>query len=75
MYPPFEFQKRIAGGVSAVSPIPWQVFILIDNTFMCGGTILDDVTILSAAHCFGNLDSPSIIRAGSLKTYEGGQVS
>ena len=74
MYPPFEFQQKIVGGVSAVSPIPWQVVIHIDNMYHCGGTILDDITILSAAHCFENHDSPSTIRAGSLKTGEGGQV-
>ena len=39
---------RIVGGENAQTPIPWQVHV--DNT--CGGTILDETTILSAAHCF-----------------------
>ena len=74
IYPSFQFQQKIVGGVSAVSPIPWQVSVFI-GTWICGGTILDEITILSAASCFSNPDSPSTIRAGSLKTYEGGQVS
>ena len=74
MYAPFEHQQRIVGGISAVSPIPWQVSIIINSMTLCGGTILDDVTILSAAHCFENHDSPSTIRAGSLQRYAGGQV-
>ena len=73
MYP-FEHKQRIVGGVPAESPIPWQVFININDMLVCGGTILDDVTILSAAHCFENHDSPSTIRAGSLQRYAGGQV-
>ena len=73
MYP-FEHIQRIVGGVSAESPIPWQVSIIIDMAMLCGGTILDDTTILSAAHCFENHDTPSTIRAGSLYRYFGGQV-
>ena len=37
----------IVGGQDAPSPIPWQAWFQ-----GCGGTILDDQTILSAAHCF-----------------------
>ena len=64
-YPDFAFQQRIVGGVEAESNIPWQVLIFINNEFMCGGTILDPMTILSAAHCFEKPYSPSIILAGS----------
>ena len=75
-YPAFtDPQKRIVGGVAAITPIPWQAFIVVDNMYSCGGTILDDLTILCAAHCFPNLDSPSTIRVGSLMRWNGGQVS
>ena len=47
---------KIINGQFAPSPIPWQVHIHISITgkgsFRCGGTILDEETILSAAHCF-----------------------
>ena len=76
LYPPFiNQQTRIVGGEAAIKPIPWQAFVVIDNMYSCGGTILDDLTILCAAHCFPNLDSPSTIRVGSLKRWNGGQVS
>ena len=65
IYSDFAFQQRIVGGVEAESNIPWQVLIFINNEFMCGGTILDQMTILSAAHCFEKPYSPSIILAGS----------
>ena len=75
-YPDFDFQQRIVGGVElAVSNIPWQVQILVDDTYPCEGTILDDLTILSAAHCFEYQYTPSSIRAGSIKYGNGGQVS
>mgnify|MGYP001238849894 CR=1 FL=1 len=48
---------KIIGGQSAPSPIPWQVYLQISFNSLgqsgrCGGTILDEETILSAAHCF-----------------------
>ena len=52
---------RIVNGENAESHIPWQVHVRHTvpsgpNTFayrsFCGGTILDETTILSAAHCF-----------------------
>ena len=68
---------EIVGGQIAPSPIPWQVSVQFEGTHICGGTILDTYTILSAAHCFngngGALEGLSI-RAGSIKWSSGGQV-
>jgi len=45
--------SRIVGGNNAPAPIPWQVHVHYKGSgFLCGGTILDEETILSAAHCF-----------------------
>ena len=41
--------SKIVGGEYAPTPIPWQVHV---RGPPCGGTILDETTILSAAHCF-----------------------
>ena len=58
--------NKIVGGEKAPTPIPWQVHVHItpynlcrprNGTCSCGGTILDETTILSAAHCFP-LDPP-----------------
>ena len=68
---------EIVGGNITLSPIPWQVSVQFEGSHICGGTILDTYTILSAAHCFddygGALDGFSI-RAGSIKRSSGGQV-
>ena len=54
------FNSRIVGGYQAWRPIPWQVSV----GGRCGGTILDEYTILSAGHCnIGDYDS---ILAGAL---------
>ena len=75
-YPDFAFQQRINGSIElAVSNIPWQVQILVDDANICGGTILDNLTILSAANCFEHQYTPSIVRAGSIKFGYEGQVS
>lgn len=50
-------QQRIVGGEKAPSMIPWQVSLKFLHPsygsmfHYCGGTILDEKTILTAAHC------------------------
>jgi trypsin len=62
---------RIVGGEAAPSPIPWQVALLSGNWQFCGATILDNSTLLCAAHC-GPTKSHSI-RVGSVSKSSGGQ--
>ena len=67
--------NRIVGGLEAPSMIPWQVSVSHDKLVkygICGGTILDECTILSAAHC--EIKAGRTIRAGSTNKYSGGQV-
>ena len=74
--PSFMSGDRIVGGAQAPSMIPWQVAIPIwsnsNGVGMCGGTILDSCTILSAAHC--GLTTSNTVRAGSRSRLSGGQV-
>ena len=68
-------EERIVGGFKALKPIPWQAHITIMvgiKSNQCGGTILDEETILTAAHCLkplgpiyvetGIIDNPSLKR-------------
>ena len=63
---------RIVGGEAAPSMIPWQVAMLQGSFQFCGGTILDECTILTAAHC--GIHTGHSIRAGSTNKVSGGQV-
>ena len=75
--PSFMSGDRIVGGAQAPSMIPWQVAITgypwNGGFSMCGGTILDSCTILSAAHC--GITTSNTVRAGSRSRTSGGQVS
>ena len=66
----------IVGGQVAPSPIPWQAAIQQGNSFICGATILDAFSVLSAGHCFHgkNFTDGLSIRAGSIERSNGGQV-
>ena len=53
-----EGNTKVVGGNDAHAPIPWQVFLTAvfmtsrgSRRYMCGGTIIDEETILTAAHC------------------------
>ena len=65
--------SKIVGGEDAPLPIPWQVSVQSNNIHFCGATILDQVTLLSAASCFyGNTYVDGIsIRAGSIHKSDG----
>ncbi len=73
--------SEIVGGQPAPSPIPWQVSVQRGDYqtgyfHFCGATILDESTLLCAAHCFPGSTSTSgkTIRAGSTQRSSGGQV-
>ena len=67
---------EIVGGQDAPSPIQWQVSVQSGNFHFCGATILDESTLLCAAHCFpeGSSTCGKTIRAGSTQKSSGGQV-
>ena len=70
---------RIVGGRRAKSIIPWQVHVHINKSNEegissingCGGTIIDEETILSAAHCYYPLTKHTVqfIEAGIKKDF------
>lgn len=46
-------QARVTGGSSAVpGQWPWQVSIVFGGTHVCGGSLVSEKWVLSAAHCF-----------------------
>ena len=73
----YDVTTRVVGGTKAPSPIPWQVHVHINRTDKegksvnqgCGGTIIDEKTIISAAHCYYPLSKTTIqfIEAGITK--------
>lgn len=45
-------RKRIVGGVKAeIDNFPWQTLLFYENKFLCGGSLISNRYILTAAHC------------------------
>ena len=77
--PSYMSTNRIVGGQPAPSPIPWQVSVRScpsGSCHGCGGTILDEKTVMCAAHCFSTGQSMIgyYITAGVTNKYHSGQV-
>jgi len=45
-------QSRIVGGQESEHAMPWMVFITLDESRMCGGSLINTQFVLTAAHCF-----------------------
>lgn len=62
---PLQFSTRIVGGVesSAATEYPWAVSLKSqsNNQHFCGGTLINEQWVLTAAHCIGNKSPSNII--------------
>ena len=61
---------KIVGGniVGSTASYPWQVRLIINGEYQCGGSIIGDKWILSAAHCCEN-DPDIQVHVGDLDQY------
>ncbi|XP_065348586.1 transmembrane protease serine 9-like [Cloeon dipterum] len=44
----------VGGSLASLGDFPWQAFLLIDNTWLCGGSLILADWVLTAAHCYGS---------------------
>ena len=55
--------QRIVSGVSVANgEIPWIVSIYLRDTFTCGGSLISDRFVLTAAHCFNSAKYDVIVK-------------
>ncbi|KAG5284664.1 hypothetical protein AALO_G00029140 [Alosa alosa] len=65
--PESSIDERIVGGDEATrGEIPWQVAIFnkTTNVMFCGGSLLSEVWVITAAHCRAESQGPLFIRVG-----------
>jgi secreted trypsin-like serine protease len=43
----------VNGTEAALGQFPWQVYLVYDNSYACGGSLILPNWVLTAAHCIG----------------------
>ncbi|XP_032307434.1 trypsin epsilon [Drosophila ananassae] len=67
--------KIVGGEPLEIHEVPWQVALLENGSFGCGGIIYSDCVILTAAHCVYGKDEEFLsVRGGSAFRSSGGTV-
>lgn len=76
--PIYTHSTRIVGGtqIDSIEKIPFQVSFQLFGHHFCGGSVIAPNAILTAGHCFTNIENNPFIfvRAGSADRKHGGQV-
>ncbi|XP_073967347.1 transmembrane protease serine 9-like [Choristoneura fumiferana] len=70
---PSHDEDRIVGGQEAfIEDHPYQVSFIVNNSYFCGGFIVSEKYILTAAHCAQDVDPTTVVlRAGSASRKNG----
>ncbi|CAL4065276.1 unnamed protein product, partial [Meganyctiphanes norvegica] len=60
---------RIVGGavVNPQNKYPWQVWLKMEGEYQCGGSIINDLYILTAAHCLLDWSTSKIYKKNKVK--------
>lgn len=62
----YAIDSRILGGTSAgICEYPYQVSLETDGSYLCGGSIISEKWLITAAHCFRLVNHSSVVRVRS----------
>ncbi|XP_026230386.1 transmembrane protease serine 9-like isoform X2 [Anabas testudineus] len=63
--------KIVGGQVASPGSWPWQVSLQISGSHFCGGSLINNQWVMTAAHCFGSYKPSSVTVVLGLQTQSG----
>ncbi|XP_047519481.1 trypsin delta-like [Pieris napi] len=68
-------RRIVSGQNTSITAVPWQVSLRHKSRFSCGGSVVTDIWILTAAHCFESFKANDLsVRVGSSWRTHGGEM-
>ncbi|CAH4036623.1 trypsin-4-like [Pieris brassicae] len=68
-------RRIVSGRNTSITAVPWQTSIRQKTQFLCGGSVLTDIWILTAAHCLTRNNAKDLsVRLGSSWRTHGGEM-
>ncbi|XP_047519482.1 trypsin delta-like [Pieris napi] len=68
-------RRIVSGQNTSITAVPWQVSLRQKTQFICGGSVVTDIWILTAAHCLERYKTKDLsVRLGSSWRTHGGEM-
>ncbi|XP_047519483.1 trypsin delta-like [Pieris napi] len=68
-------RRIVSGQNTSITAVPWQVSLRHKSRFSCGGSVVTDIWILTAAHCLKSFKTNDLsVRVGSSWKTHGGEM-
>jgi Trypsin len=64
-----KISQIVGGAATEITSVPWQIMLGLNGRFICGGVIVNERWILTAAHCVFDVDADDLMVVAKLTKF------